>query len=205
MSTSNAPDCQSPSLCGGPAPSQGLRRCGACGKVYYCGVSCQKRSWPAHKAACKESQRQKAAEEVALQKEIDDDPELKAIRASHAAFSAVVEKYGLKEDEKASEISEFLTGAESDGSFDSKVFSSEKFAERFGMTHEVRKNCALSFFVAFVVYFMCAFLFCLCRGSSRDAREARRGLLFACATWLHIATSHATHPQRVSFRSGVSF
>ncbi|KAI9338074.1 hypothetical protein DFJ73DRAFT_587145 [Zopfochytrium polystomum] len=39
--------------CGGcGAPIDGTKRCARCGKVAYCGVECQRKEWPAHKAMC---------------------------------------------------------------------------------------------------------------------------------------------------------
>ena len=39
------------------------KRCSGCRLVRYCGAACQKADWPAHKTACRELQRQRAAAE----------------------------------------------------------------------------------------------------------------------------------------------
>ena len=41
--------------CGAPGASL---RCGGCGTARYCGATCQKKAWAAHKAACKQAQQQ---------------------------------------------------------------------------------------------------------------------------------------------------
>lgn len=131
-----AVDCGLPGVCGGGVRVDGLRKCAACGKKFYCSVPCQRKDWPKHKPGCLEARAAQKAGKDGAAEEVEQDDDLDEIRRQHSEFKRVVAKYGLDKGEKADAISGFLTGAESDGSFDTKVFSSEKFAEKFGMTHE---------------------------------------------------------------------
>ncbi|PRW39186.1 histone lysine methyltransferase Set6 [Chlorella sorokiniana] len=45
----------------GCGATKGLRRCGGCGTVRYCGVACSKAHWPEHKAECRRLQAAAAA------------------------------------------------------------------------------------------------------------------------------------------------
>ena len=42
---------------------QKLLQCSGCGLVHYCGASCQKAGWRAHKAACKAAQKKQARQQ----------------------------------------------------------------------------------------------------------------------------------------------
>ena len=80
MSSSSQP------LCATGCGKVGLLRCSGCLTVWYCGVGCQKTSWPQHKEPCKEmaSKAKAEAEQAAVS--------AKAVAAAAAAAAAADEK-----------------------------------------------------------------------------------------------------------------
>eukprot|EP01006_Ploeotia_vitrea_P043233 TRINITY_DN66705_c2_g4_i11.p1 TRINITY_DN66705_c2_g4~~TRINITY_DN66705_c2_g4_i11.p1 ORF type:complete len:202 (-),score=50.40 TRINITY_DN66705_c2_g4_i11:152-718(-) len=51
----------------------GMRRCGACGKIWYCDETCQRKHWKTHKKTCAGRKKKRAAQAAAAERHLRPD------------------------------------------------------------------------------------------------------------------------------------
>jgi len=90
------------------------KKCGRCKSVFYCSGEHQKSHWKSHKRSCNDVFQ---ADQYTLHKQ---------------EFDRIAQKYGLKSDQKAGLVAEYLTSASSTSA--SGKVSAADFAAKFGTT-----------------------------------------------------------------------